>query len=169
MSLDVSIDLGLGEFDLVLSVYVLEHVADPGRFADYLAMLPDQTGLDLEEVAGEGPLLEATYEAWYGVPTMPRIDATPTTRAAKTTIWRSIPNGCGGSLDCGTCTSPQTCGGSGLANVEEHLERRAISVTPEQADAIVMRVKQISIEKKALLTDAEFDDVVQSVREQVVE
>ena len=26
--------------------------------------------------------------------------------------------------------------GSGLANVEEHLERRAISVTPEQADAI---------------------------------
>jgi hypothetical protein len=30
-----------------------------------------------------------------------------------------------------------------------------------------MRVKQISIEKKALLTDAEFDDVVQSVREQV--
>jgi isopropylmalate/homocitrate/citramalate synthase len=57
--------------------------------------------------------------------------------------------------------------GSGLANVEEHLERRAISVTPEQADAIVMRVKQISIEKKALLTDAEFDDVVQSVREQV--
>lgn len=56
--------------------------------------------------------------------------------------------------------------GSGLANIEEHLENRGITVTPQQADAIVQKVKQISIEKKALLTDEEFDAVVKSVQEQ---
>src|SRR5678815_464735 len=29
----------------------------------------------------------------------------------------SAANGCGGTLDCGTCTAPATCGGSGIANV----------------------------------------------------
>ncbi len=29
----------------------------------------------------------------------------------------SIGDGCGHSLSCGTCTSPQTCGGGGVANV----------------------------------------------------
>jgi hypothetical protein len=29
----------------------------------------------------------------------------------------TVSNGCGGSLNCGTCTSPQTCGGGGTANV----------------------------------------------------
>ena len=29
----------------------------------------------------------------------------------------SIPDGCGGSLNCGSCTAPQTCGGAGLPNV----------------------------------------------------
>ncbi|MFO0606105.1 MAG: hypothetical protein U0324_23225 [Polyangiales bacterium] len=27
-----------------------------------------------------------------------------------------VSDGCGGLLDCGTCTSPQTCGGAGVAN-----------------------------------------------------
>ena len=54
--------------------------------------------------------------------------------------------------------------GSGLANVEEHLERRGIKVEPGEADAIVARVKQKSIEKKALLTEAEFDEIVNAVR-----
>ncbi len=53
--------------------------------------------------------------------------------------------------------------GSGLANVEEHLERRGIQVTPEQANEIVARVKQSSIEKKGLLTGAEFDAIVTAV------
>lgn len=26
----------------------------------------------------------------------------------------NLPNGCGGTLDCGTCTPPQTCGGGGV-------------------------------------------------------
>ena len=53
--------------------------------------------------------------------------------------------------------------GSGLANIEEHLERRGIQATPQQAEAIVAGVKQRSIEKKGLLTDAEFEKVVDSV------
>jgi hypothetical protein len=32
----------------------------------------------------------------------------------------SISNGCGGTLNCGTCTSPDTCGGGGTANVCGH-------------------------------------------------
>lgn len=53
--------------------------------------------------------------------------------------------------------------GSGLANVEEHLERRRLTATPEQANEIVARVKQLSIEKKSLLTDAEFDTIAEAV------
>ncbi len=29
----------------------------------------------------------------------------------------TVPNGCGGTVNCGTCTAPQTCGGGGTANV----------------------------------------------------
>ena len=53
--------------------------------------------------------------------------------------------------------------GSGLANVEEHLDRRGLQATPEQANEIVARVKQTSIEKKGLLTDAEFDAILKAV------
>ncbi len=53
--------------------------------------------------------------------------------------------------------------GSGLANIEEYLEKRGRAVTPEQADVIVARIKKLSIEKKALLTDAEFDDILEAV------
>ena len=55
--------------------------------------------------------------------------------------------------------------GSGQANVEEHLERRHIQATAQQVDAILARVKQLSIEKKALLTGAEFDKIVSAVLE----
>jgi isopropylmalate/homocitrate/citramalate synthase len=53
--------------------------------------------------------------------------------------------------------------GSGLANIEEHLERRNRSATPEQANEILARVKKVSIEKKSLLSDAEFDQILTSV------
>ena len=42
---------------------------------------------------------------------------TPTTCAAQGKNCGSISNGCGGTLSCGNCTSPQTCGGGGTANV----------------------------------------------------
>ncbi len=53
--------------------------------------------------------------------------------------------------------------GSGVANVEEHLERRGLQATPEQVLEMVARVKQTSIQKKGLLTDAEFEAVVKAV------
>lgn len=53
--------------------------------------------------------------------------------------------------------------GSGLANIEEHLERRKRAATPEQANEILSRVKQFSIENKRLLTDAEFDQIASAV------
>jgi isopropylmalate/homocitrate/citramalate synthase len=53
--------------------------------------------------------------------------------------------------------------GSGLANIEEHLERRGRQATADQANEILARVKQISIEKKSLLTGAEFEEIVDAV------
>jgi len=40
-----------------------------------------------------------------------------TTCAAQTKNCGTISDGCGGALDCGSCTAPQTCGGGGTANV----------------------------------------------------
>ena len=42
---------------------------------------------------------------------------TPTTCAAQGKNCGSIPDGCGGTLTCGTCSAPQTCGGGGTPNV----------------------------------------------------
>src|SRR5215813_13205186 len=42
---------------------------------------------------------------------------TPTTCVAQGKNCGTIPNGCGGTLTCGVCTAPQTCGGGGIANV----------------------------------------------------
>ena len=42
---------------------------------------------------------------------------TPTTCAAQGKNCGSIPDGCGGTLSCGTCSAPQTCGGGGTPNV----------------------------------------------------
>lgn len=53
--------------------------------------------------------------------------------------------------------------GSGLANIEEHLEKRGRTATPEQATQILSRVKQTSVEKKGLLTDEEFDAILAEV------
>lgn len=41
---------------------------------DWLPLWAEEVGVPVEEVDGEGPALEPTYEAWYGVPTMPRVD-----------------------------------------------------------------------------------------------
>lgn len=53
--------------------------------------------------------------------------------------------------------------GSGLANIEEHLERRGRTAGPEQAAEILKRVKERSVEKKGLLTDEEFDEILADV------
>jgi hypothetical protein len=41
----------------------------------------------------------------------------PTTCAAQGKNCGPIPDGCGATLGCGTCTAPQTCGGGGTENV----------------------------------------------------
>jgi len=53
--------------------------------------------------------------------------------------------------------------GSGLANIEEHLERRGRTAAPEQTAEILRRVKERSVEKKGLLTDEEFDEILAQV------
>ena len=53
--------------------------------------------------------------------------------------------------------------GSGLANIEEHLEKRGRTATPEQAGEILSRVKALSLEKRALLTGEEFDGILSEV------
>ncbi len=53
--------------------------------------------------------------------------------------------------------------GSGIANIEEHLERRGLTATAEQSNEILARVKHIAIEKKALLTAAEFEEIAGAV------
>src|SRR5262249_56434141 len=50
-------------------------------------------------------------------PPPPPPACTPTTCAAQGKNCGTIPNGCGGTLTCGACTAPQTCGGARTANV----------------------------------------------------
>ena len=47
----------------------------------------------------------------------PASSCTPTTCAAQGKNCGTISNGCGGTLTCGSCTAPQTCGGGGVANL----------------------------------------------------
>jgi endo-1,4-beta-D-glucanase Y len=53
---------------------------------------------------------------WW-VPSGGASSCTPTTCAAQGKNCGSIPDGCGTTLTCGSCTAPQTCGGGGTANV----------------------------------------------------
>jgi peptidoglycan/xylan/chitin deacetylase (PgdA/CDA1 family)/endo-1,4-beta-D-glucanase Y len=47
----------------------------------------------------------------------PGTTCTPTTCAAQGKNCGSISDGCGATILCGTCTSPDTCGGGGVTNV----------------------------------------------------
>ena len=53
--------------------------------------------------------------------------------------------------------------GSGIANIEEHLERRGRTATTDQANEILARVKQTSMDKKGLLSGEEFDQILNAV------
>lgn len=51
------------------------HLLEKGSYwATHLSRLEDESGVPVEETGGEGPVLDPTYSAWYGVPLMPRID-----------------------------------------------------------------------------------------------
>jgi glycosidase len=64
------------------------HLAEQARaggremYLRFLETFPQVTGMQLEEVTEDGPLVEATYLAWYGVLDMPKINlSNPETRA----------------------------------------------------------------------------------------
>lgn len=68
--------------DYPLRIKYRPHVEVTERYRWYLEHLEELTGLPVEIVDGEGPAAEPTYDAWYGVPTMPRIDlSNPEARA----------------------------------------------------------------------------------------
>ncbi len=50
------------------------HVKAHRSLKEWLPVWQEETGLPVEEVADAGPAVEPTYEAWYGVPTMPRVN-----------------------------------------------------------------------------------------------
>ena len=50
------------------------HVKAHRSVKEWLPVWQEETGLPVEEAAGAGPAVEPTYEAWYGVPTMPRVN-----------------------------------------------------------------------------------------------
>jgi isopropylmalate/homocitrate/citramalate synthase len=52
---------------------------------------------------------------------------------------------------------------SGRASISLRLEEMGVTATPEQTMDILLAVKDKSIEKKGLLTDEEFEQIVQSV------
>jgi len=53
--------------------------------------------------------------------------------------------------------------GSGVANIEEHLEKRGRTATPEQANDLLSRVKALSTAEKRLISGAEFDTMLNEV------
>jgi len=49
---------------------------------------------------------------------------------------------------------------SGKRSVEYKLEKMKVKASPEQVDEIVAAVKDLGVEKKAILTDTEFEAIV---------
>lgn len=52
----------------------LSEVRDPGEYRSYLRRFEQESGIPVVEVDDEGPAIECSYDAWYGVPSLPRID-----------------------------------------------------------------------------------------------
>lgn len=52
---------------------------------------------------------------------------------------------------------------SGVDSVAEWLERFGADASPEQKEAVVLKVKEASLKKKGLLTEKEFQDIVKQV------
>jgi hypothetical protein len=65
-----------------------------------------------QSTAGSGSVCCAAGQIQY--PT--GVCCTPTTCAALGKNCGEISDGCGGTLNCGTCSAPQSCGGGGAAN-----------------------------------------------------
>ncbi len=60
--------------DYPVRVKYRPHLEVTERYRWYLERVERLTGLPVEIVDDDGPPAEPTYDAWYGVPTMPRVD-----------------------------------------------------------------------------------------------
>jgi cyclomaltodextrinase len=60
--------------DWPLRIRYRPHVKGSPWVRDWLPVWADQVGLPIETAGDEGPAVETTYDSWYGVPTMPRVD-----------------------------------------------------------------------------------------------
>jgi len=55
---------------------------DPATYLEYLRRFSEESGVPVIEADDEGPAVSPTYEAWYGVPSLPRVNlADPGARA----------------------------------------------------------------------------------------
>lgn len=81
-----------------------------GWQAEWLPVWTAQAGLELDYVDDEGPAVEPTYESWYGVPTMPRVNlADPEARGYMVAIgarWVTDPGIDGWRLDVARYVDP---------------------------------------------------------------
>lgn len=68
-------------------------------------------------VGGYGVASNSTCSAGSFILNANTSTCTPTTCAAQGKNCGSISDGCGGTLTCASCTSPNTCGGGGVVNV----------------------------------------------------
>jgi glycosidase len=75
----------VGDYPVAVKVRPRRLVAlnwsNPEAYVEHLRQLRTDTGMVVEEVDDDGPPVETSYECWYGVPSMPRINlANPETR-----------------------------------------------------------------------------------------
>ncbi|WP_257455332.1 beta propeller repeat protein [Archangium lipolyticum] len=84
---------------------------DPPDAGSYVEACP-VAGVGSDVDAGTAPDAGATPDAGSTADA----GCVPLTCARVEANCGPVPNGCGGTLDCGTCSAPETCGGRGKAN-----------------------------------------------------
>jgi hypothetical protein len=72
--------------------------------------------IDAQLVLGDAATRDAFRQGIQALGYRPDSWCTPTTCCALNANCGSLPDGCGGTLDCGTCTAPLSCGGDGTPN-----------------------------------------------------
>ncbi len=68
----------VGDYPVTVKVrhrqLVTHNWSNPAAYLEHLRQLRADTGMVVEEVDDDGPPVETSYECWYGVPSMPRIN-----------------------------------------------------------------------------------------------
>ena len=73
-------------------------------------------GMEAQLALGDEDERDAFRQGLQSLGYLPDQCCAPTTCAALNANCGSLPDGCGGTLQCGTCTLPATCGGAGEQN-----------------------------------------------------